>query len=56
MYIKVKHDFFDKRNNMCLRKKGEVMEVDEGRGKQLITLRLAEETKPDKANKKEAAQ
>lgn len=56
MHIKVKHDFFDKKNNLQLRKKDEVLEVDDDRGKQLIELHLAEETKePDKPRKKEAA-
>lgn len=44
MYIKVRCDFFDKEDGLRLRVKGEVMEVDEKRGKQLITLRLADET------------
>lgn len=57
MHIKVMRDFFDKQHNLQLRKKDEVMEVDEDRGKQLIALRLAEEMKmPDKATKKAAAQ
>ena len=56
MHIKVKRDFFDKKNNLQLRKKDEVLEVDDDRGKQLIELHLAEETKePDKPRKKEAA-
>lgn len=44
MYIKVRGDFFDKEDSLHLRKKGEVMEVDEKRGKQLIALHLADET------------
>ncbi len=44
MYIKVRGDFLDKEDNLHLRKKGEVMEVDEKRGKQLIALCLADET------------
>ncbi len=56
MRIMVRHDFFDKENNMCLREKGKIMEVNADRGKQLIALRLAEETKePDKADRKTAA-
>lgn len=56
MYIKVRHDFFDKENDLRLVKKGEVMKVSAERGKQLISLRLAEETKePDKAERKTAA-
>ncbi len=53
MYIKVRHDFFDKENDLRLVKKGEVMRVSAERGKQLILLRLAEETKePDKEDRK----
>ncbi len=43
MKIKVKHDFFDKKNNLKLRKKDETMEVDEKRGKQLISANVAEQ-------------
>lgn len=57
MQIKVRHDFFDKENDMHLMKKGEVMDVSADRGKQLIGLRLAEETKePSKADRKTAAE
>ena len=52
MYIRVRGDFLDKTDS--LRAKGEVMEVDEKRGKQLIALRLADETEtPAQAPKKQ---
>lgn len=55
MHIKARRDFFDKQHNLQLRKKDEVMEVDEDRGEQLIALNLAEEVKePARAHKKEA--
>lgn len=44
VYIRVRGDFFDKKDSLRLRKKGEVMEVDEERGKHLISLHLADET------------
>jgi hypothetical protein len=53
MYIKVRHEFFDKENSLCLRKKDELLEVDEKRGKQLMALHMADEAEaPEKALKK----
>lgn len=54
MYIKVRHEFFDKENSLCLRKKDELLEVDEKRGKQLMALHMADEAEaPEKALKKQ---
>ena len=54
MYIRVRGDFLDKTDSLPLRPQGEVMEVDEKRGKQLIALRLADETEtPAQAPKKQ---
>lgn len=54
MYIRVRGDFLDKTDSLRLRAKGEVMEVDEKEGKQLIALRLADETEtPAQAPKKQ---
>lgn len=55
MYIKVRCDFFDKENSLRLRKKDEIMEVEERRGRQLMALRVADETDaPAKTPKKQA--
>lgn len=56
MYIKVKHDFFDKNNSLQLRQKGEIMEADKNRAAQLIALKMAEETdEPGRIQKKQTA-
>lgn len=56
MYIKARCDFFDKKNHMQLRKREEILEVDEQRGRQLMALRLAEETdEPARNSKKQTA-
>lgn len=56
MYIKVKHDFFDKNNSLQLRQKGEIMEADKNRAAQLIALKMAEETdEPGRTQKKQTA-
>jgi len=55
MKIRVKHDFYDKEHDLKLRKKNEIMEVKEDRGKELISLNLAEEMEAEKEVRKEAA-
>ncbi|MBP3469750.1 MAG: hypothetical protein J6K26_09580 [Lachnospiraceae bacterium] len=48
MKIKIIRDFFDKKNNLKLRKKDEIMEVDADRGKQLISMKFAEQISDSK--------
>ena len=48
MKIKVIHDFKDAEENLRLRKKGEVYEVAEDRGKYLISFKVAKEVKEKK--------
>ena len=55
MKIKVKQDFRDRTNGLKLRKKDESLEVDEKRGKYLISMGLVEEIKEGPTGKKEAA-
>ena len=43
MKIRVTHDFYDKENDLELRKVGEEYEVSEERGKYLISYRVAKE-------------
>lgn len=45
MKIKVTHDFKDAEEDLKLRKKGEVYEVSEERGKYLISFKVAKEVK-----------
>ena len=45
MKIKVTHDFKDAEENLKLRKKGEVYEVAEDRGRYLINFKVAKEVK-----------
>lgn len=45
MKIKVTHDFKDAEEDLRLRKKGEVYEVSEDRGKYLIRFKVAKEKK-----------
>lgn len=45
MKIKVTHDFKDAEEELRLRKKGEVYEVSEDRGKYLISFKVAKEVK-----------
>ena len=45
MKIKVTHDFKDAEEDLRLRKKGEVYEVSEDRGKYLISFKVAKEVK-----------
>lgn len=54
MKVKVTHDFRDRTANLTLRKKGEVLEVDEKRAAKLESLDLAERVKePVKKEPKE---
>ena len=48
MKIKVTHDFKDAEEDLKLRKKGEVYEVSEERGKYLISFKVAKEVKEKK--------
>lgn len=48
MKIKVTHDFKDMEEDLRLRKKGEVYEVSEERGKYLISFKVAKEVKEKK--------
>ena len=43
MKIKVIHDFYDKENDLELRKAGEEYEVSKGRGNYLISFKVAKE-------------
>lgn len=48
MKIKVIHDFYDKENDLKLRKAGEEYKVSKERGKYLISFKVAEEIKDQK--------
>ena len=48
MKIKVIHDFYDKENDLKLRKAGEEYEVSKERGKDLISFKVAKEIKNQK--------
>ncbi len=50
MRIKVTHDFKDAEEDLRLRKKGEVYEVSEDRGKYLISFKVAKEVKEKKGS------
>lgn len=56
MQIRVRQDFFDKEQDLMLRKTGETLEVSESRGNQLVKMNLAEEIYEKKENKKAAAE
>ena len=43
MKIRVTHDFYDKENDLELRKVGDEYEVSEERGKYLVSFRVAKE-------------
>ena len=51
MKIKVKRDFYDRENDLTLRKKGKVLDASEQRAKELTAKGFAAEVKP-KQNKK----
>lgn len=55
MKVKVKQEFRDRANGLKLRKKDESFEVDDKRGKYLISLGLVEEIKEEATSKKDAA-
>mgnify|MGYP004480735765 FL=1 len=48
MKIKVIHDFYDKENDLELRKAGEEYEVSKERGNYLISFKVAKEIKDQK--------
>ena len=48
MKIKVVHDFYDKENDLELRKAGEEYEVSKKRGNYLISFKVAKEIKEQK--------
>ena len=48
MKIKVIHDFYDKENDLKLRKAGEEYEVSKERGQYLISFKVAKEIKDQK--------
>lgn len=48
MKIKVKKDFYDRKADLALRKKGAEFEASEKRGKELIEKGFAEEVKSEK--------
>ena len=48
MKIKVIHDFYDKENDLELRKAGEEYEGSKGRGNYLISFKVAKEIKDQK--------
>lgn len=48
MKIKVIHDFYDKENDLELRKAGEEYELSKGRGNYLISFKVAKEIKDQK--------
>lgn len=48
MKIRVTHDFYDKENDLELRKTGEEYEVSKERGNYLISFRVAKEIKDQK--------
>lgn len=54
MKIKVTHDFKDAEENLRLRKKGEVYEVSEDRGKYLISFKVAKAVKEKKGGDPES--
>lgn len=54
MKIKVTHDFKDAEEDLRLRKKGEVYEVAEDRGRYLINFKVAKEVKEKKGGDPES--
>nr|DAT31853.1 MAG TPA: hypothetical protein [Caudoviricetes sp.] len=48
MKIRVTHDFYDKENDLKLRKAGDEYEVTEERGRYLVSFRVAKEIKNQK--------
>ncbi len=53
MKIKVKKDFYDRENDLVLRKKGAEIEVSEQRGRELIDKGFAAEVKSVQKEKAE---
>lgn len=47
MKVKTIHDFFDKQNGMKRTRVGEVLEVNDGRGQELISFGVAEQMLPE---------
>ena len=52
MKIKVKRDFYDRENDLTLRKKGETLDVSEQRAKELIAKGFVAEVKPKQEEEK----
>ena len=48
MKIRVTHDFYDKENDLKLRKAGDEYEVTEERGRYVVSFRVAKEIKNQK--------
>ena len=55
MRVRVKHDFRDKEKGLELRKQNSTLNLKEERAKNLISLGLVEEIKPEEENDEEAA-
>ncbi len=52
MKIKVQRNFYDRENDLTLRKKGEVLDLSEPRAKELIVKGFAAEVKPKQEEEK----
>lgn len=52
MKIKVKRDFYDRENDLTLRKKGEVLDLSEPRARELTDKGFATEVKPKQEEEK----
>ncbi len=52
MKIKVKRDFYDRENDLTLRKKGEVLDLSEPRARELTDKGFAAEVKPKQEEEK----
>lgn len=55
MKIAVKRDFFDKRENLRLRRKGEILEADPERAEELISMKIAERVQEAEPKMKQEA-
>lgn len=54
MKIRVTHDFYDKENDLELRKAGDEYEVSEERGRYLVSFRVAKEIADQKGGDPES--
>lgn len=54
MKIRVTHDFYDKENDLELRKAGDEYEVTEERGRYLVSFRVAKEITDQKGGDPES--